>query len=145
MARVPIGSRKHRIVVCASKDIVESSDTVSIVRRGVFEGWAAIEMKRSSSFSREGFTIQQSSEYVTHYVTMNYRPDVDITNAAWLYEERRMSPPRWFKIIRYGELDERFWRFEVSLIEKSEDAPEPKAPRSEEEARFIPHDDGVEL
>ena len=145
MARVSIGSRKHRIVVCASRDNIESSDTVSIVRRGVFDGWAAIELKRSSSFSREGFSIQQGSEVVTHFVTMNYRPDVDITNAAWLYEERRVSPPRWFKIIRYGELDERFWRFEARLVEKSEDAPKPKAVLLEEGARFVPHDDGVDL
>lgn len=145
MARVSIGSRKHRIVVCASRDNIQSSDTVSIVRRGVFEGWAAIELKRSSSFSREGFSIQQGSEVVTHYVTMNYRPDVDITNAAWLYEERLSSPPRWFKIIRYGELDERSWRFEVRLVEKSDDAPKPKTHSPEEPARFVPYDDGVEL
>lgn len=145
MANVSVGSRKHRIVVCASRDNIESADTVSIVRRGVFEGWAAIELKRSSSFSREGFSIQQGSEIATHYVTMNYRPDVDITNAAWLYEERLVSPPRWFKIIRYGELDARYWRFEVRLVEKSEDAPRPKTKPAEEGARFVPIDDGVEL
>lgn len=145
MARVSIGSRKHRIVVCSARDVVETPDSVSISKIAVFQGWASVEMKKASTFSQTGFSVQQKEDLATHYVTMNYRPDVDITVAAWMYEERLQSPPRWYKILRYGELDERFWRFEVRLVEKSEDSPTPRSPADAEIPAFKTYDDGVEL
>lgn len=150
MAHVPIGSKKNRILVCSSADVVSNKSTMTLVRAGLFSGWAYIKPKKGSQFTRDGYTYGQKNEFVTHTITMNYRPDVDITTAAWLYEDRRLSLPRWFKVLNVMETDPREWVFEVRLTEKSETGAVPKenlaeAVEEEKTVGFEVYDDGVEL
>lgn len=69
-------------------------------------------------------------EQRTHYIIMRYRSDIEITTAAWLHEARLKSAPRWFKILNVMDENElgEYWKFEVRLMENSDEAIEPTAP-----------------
>lgn len=117
---VKIADLKHRLRLCSMKDIVVDAKEMRLVRKDVISGWAAIEPRKRSMFSAQGVAIQEEKNRVTHRITMRYRSDVDITSAAWLYEEFLKSPPRWFKILGDAQLsgDARFWLFDALLYER---------------------------
>lgn len=118
---------KHRLTVCSQSDVVVENKTIVLTRKGIYTGWAMITNRRAQAFSVEGASVLEPREQRTHYIVMRYRPDVIITTAAWLYEERRKSPPRWFKIINVSDENElgEYFRFEVRLMEAGDDLIEP--------------------
>lgn len=118
-----IADRNHRLTVCSMKDTVENGEMM-LGRNVAYSGWAKITPKRSSRFSKDGAAIQQSRDTKTHEICMNYRYDVDITAAAWLYEKFIKSPPRWFKILSVTRMDDE-WMFDCRLVEQGEDITPP--------------------
>jgi hypothetical protein len=59
-------------------------------------------------------------------VTILAQLRLDITSAAWVFEERRKSPPRWYKVLGYSEHGTRFIDIAVHLYEKSEQEQPPR-------------------
>lgn len=121
---------KHRLTVCSQADVVVENKTMVLSRKGIYTGWAMITNRRASAFSVEGQTVLEPREQRTHYIIMRYRSDIEITTAAWLHEARLKSAPRWFKILNVMDENElgEYWKFEVRLMENSDEAIEPTAP-----------------
>lgn len=125
---ITISDLKHRLVVCSMDDVIMSATgTYQLARKGIYTGWADITPKTPSTFAVNGFTVKESRDKPTHEITMRFRPDVEISSAAWLYEERRISAPRWFKITQVIEKDPWFC-FYCRLVERSDDATPPVEP-----------------
>lgn len=123
-ARYTIADFKHRLIVCSVDDVVTSPESISLVKKGMYAGNAVIEPKRSQTFAANGTTFQDKEQQVSHKIVMNYRHDVNISNAAWLYEQRRKSSPRWFKVIRVTE-DCDYFVLDCRLTERSDAAAQP--------------------
>ena len=120
-----IADKKHRVILCSAKTTAEES-IAEVQKFAILASWAAIEEKKASQYNREGVAIRDSVDAKTHEIYINYRPDLDISVAAWIYESRLKSPPRWFKVLKIGEMsDLRHWCIEVHLTEKSESSPVP--------------------
>lgn len=121
-AEPKIAKLKHRIALCTMKDVVVGQD-MHLSREAVTYTWAAIEhMTHLSSFiSRAGFAIHENAERGTHRITVRRGLDVEYSSAAWIYEQRLKSPPRWYKVL--GFVDECDWiMLECHLVEKSDTA-----------------------
>lgn len=137
MAKYSIADFKHRLVVCSVDDVVNAPDSISLVKKGMYAGNAVIETKRSQTFAANGTTFQDKQKQVSHRITMNYRPDVEISNAAWLYEERRLSAPRWFKVVAVREESGNdCFVFDCRLTERSDDAAPPSVAPDDETGLF---------
>ena len=111
-----IAKMRHRVHLCSQKDVVEDG-TLKLNRKGVLSMWAAIEAKSGSTFSTTGAAFGDSQNRRTHVIMTRYHRDLDITVMAWVYEERRKSAARWFKIIRWYEKDE-YFVFDCRLVEQ---------------------------
>lgn len=117
---------KHRVHVCRNEDVVVDGQLI-FQRRSLFEGWAMIDPRRTQTFGADGHSIYEERDRRTHFIRMRYNPDVEYSVAAWLYEERRKSPPRWFKILFSGDEYEtsQYWKFECRLMERGDDILQP--------------------
>ena len=60
----------------------------------------------------------------SHVVTIRKQTNVDITSAAWVYEERRISPPIWYKVLGFAERGN-FIEISDHLHERSEQTQKP--------------------
>lgn len=121
---------KHRVTVCSSADVVTRDGTLILTRTKAWDTWAKIEPHRGSMFSRDGYAIRESRDQPSHRITIRLRPSILISSAAWLYEARRVSAPRWFKILDVTEIGEaaRFWEFAARLTERSDEITAPAEP-----------------
>ena len=127
--KLQISDFKHRMVVCSMDDRIDGeANEYRLTRKGIYSGWAYLEAKKASTFAREGVTIGESLDVPTHTIYMNYRTDIEISSAAWLYEERRKSAPRWFKITQVIEGD-CYFEFRCRLVERSDTASMPQEPK----------------
>ena len=117
---------KHRLAVCRQEDVVVGSELV-YAKQQIYTGWAYIERRRAGTFSAQDQAVYAEKDQRTHFIRMRYRPDVLISTAAWLYEERLKSPPRWFKILFSGDEheDSRYFYFECKLMERGDDVISP--------------------
>lgn len=124
-----IAKLRHRLVLCSQKDVVDDG-TLHLKRAGVMSMWAAIEPKKASTFTPQGAASQENRSTRTHCITTRYHRDIDISNLAWLYEERRKSAPRWFKILSVVQTEKagsEYFMFDCRLVERSDNAPAPAA------------------
>lgn len=121
---------RHMVALCSEKDVVAGPASIEILRPPVFEARAAIEPKRGQTWSRLGVVAHDETERPSHEITIRFRPDVDITKAAWLYEERLQSGRRWFKILDHYDVGERarFWCLSCRLVERGVAVPGPTEP-----------------
>lgn len=121
---------KHRVTVCTSADVVTTDGALVLTRTKAWDTWAMIEPHRGSMFSREGYAIREGREQASHRIVIRLRPSVLISSAAWLYEARRISAPRWFKILDVKEIGEaaRFWEFTARETERSDEITAPADP-----------------
>lgn len=119
---------KHFVQVCSARDVVVDGH-LEFSQKFIYEGWAMIEPRRQQTYSPEGQTIFEEKDRRTHFIRMRYRPDVEITTSAWLYEKRRLSAPRWFKILFSGDEyeDGRYFKFDCRLMEAGDHIIEPTA------------------
>lgn len=119
-----IADRKHKLLVCRADDVVIDGAEIRLEKSGIYAGWAAIKAKKPSTYVPQGVTVGEPVDKPTHVITMNFRSDVEITSAAWLYEARLKSPPRWFKILSLVEGCD-YFEFHCRLTERSDIAPVP--------------------
>lgn len=116
-----ISELKHRVALCTMRDVVIDQE-MNLSREAITYTWAAIEhMTHLSSFiTREGYA-RENPERGTHRITVRAGLDLEYSTAAWVYEQRLRSPPRWYKVL--GFVDECDWvMLECHLVEKSDTA-----------------------
>jgi hypothetical protein len=108
-------------------DVVEKDSVISLSRAPVAEMWAKIyALPHLPSFiSPMGFAIKETANRVTHWITLRYKADLDFTSAAWVYERRLKSPPRWYKVVGYYD-NEPWIVLHAHLTEKSVEANPPR-------------------
>lgn len=106
VARYTIAQFKHRLAVCSAADVVEADGTMRLLRQDVYHCWARIVVSVGSLYGKNGDSIKQSGDTRTHRITVRFRRDIDFTQAAWFYEERLQSGPRWFKLLDMYEAEE---------------------------------------
>jgi hypothetical protein len=121
-----IAKLKYRVALCSMKDVVESDGTMSLTREGVTWTWAAITsaVNLPSFMGVSGYAVLESTSRMTHKIVTRALPHLDITSAAWIYEERGISAPRWYKFLGVAESD-CWWSFSVHLVEKSDNVQPP--------------------
>lgn len=126
---VSLSSLTHRVKLCSAKDAVVDGGTVTLARQDALTTWAAIKPKRGSFFV-DGVAAMEDREKVSHCITIRFRPDVQISSTAWVYEERRAAPPRWYKVLAIVDREEkgRWTELDVRLVESSDDLVKPEAP-----------------
>ena len=110
---------RHVVYLCRQDDVVEGTD-FKLRRESVLKMHAMIEPKRATQFSRHGAAMTKQDER-THIIKARYHPEIDVTAYAWIYEERRKSAPRWFKILQVSETEGKgspYFMFECRLTEK---------------------------
>ena len=121
-----IGKLNHRIALCSMRDVVEAGGEMALTRHEVARLWAYIEPTSylASFLSRSGYAIQESAMSPTHLITIRNLPNIEISSAAWVYEEKRQSAPRWYKVLGFTDMDN--WvRLTTHLVERSDRAQAP--------------------
>src|ERR1044072_9133081 len=113
---------KHRVHVCRNEDVV-ADGILKFQKVSLFQGRAMIDPRRTQTFSAEGHSVFEERDRRTHFIHMRYNPNVEYSTAAWIYEERAKSPPRWFKILFSGDEYEpsQYWKFDCRLMERGDD------------------------
>lgn len=123
--RISIAARKHRFHVCRQDDVVIDGGTFLVAREGLYVGWGALELKSGSFYGKNGAVVEESRNTVRGTIWMRYRPDVLISDGAWIYEERLQSAPRWFKILSVQEDIDGDFVFAVRPVERGDDVLSP--------------------
>lgn len=123
---VSIAKLTHRIKLCSERDATVDGGMPVLTRDDVLTVWAQIQPKRGSFFVN-GTVAMENRENPSHYITIRYRSDLQIRSTAWVYEERRASPPRWYKVLSVQDRDEngRWFQLEVRLVESADDITRP--------------------
>lgn len=124
-----IADFNHRIFICTSRVDVVGDSNIELQRAIVFDTWAHIQPKKRSTFSRDGYAVMDDANRVTHRITIPWRPDIDYSVSAWIYEELLMGSPKWFKIIgeamsedgQYSEIDALLYERSSSAVKPSDD------------------------
>lgn len=148
---VSIGDMKHRVTLCSADDIAENDGRIVIARRSVVTVWAKIEEDRGSFWSRQGFAVKEQRETPSHSIFIRYRAQFDITAHAWIFEDRKNAPARWWKVLEVQEIEDlgvykRFWKLRCRLVERSDTASAPQGPAEPKSpAAAAPLPNGVTL
>jgi hypothetical protein len=124
--------------MCRQQDVVVSADTMELVRTSVVWTWARIKSYYGvpAFMSQAGYAIIDPHNRATHAVTIRGGLEIDITATAWIYEKRRKSAPRWYKIL--GFTDPVGWiHMTARLIEKSDLALPPLSPLSPQQLNRV--------
>lgn len=142
-----IADFRWRVVICSMDDVVINSAEMRLIRKGIYEAWAYIAPKRASMFSKEGYAVKEKRDSPSHNIAIRYRADISFSTAAWIYEKRLKSPPRWFKILGYQNKDEgsEYYIFSARLVEQSDLAVEPAEGEEPKITGAYPLPDGVKL
>ena len=144
MKRTAINDLRHKVKLCSAKDVVSDGE-LRLRREGVAAVWASIRTVRPSYSAPSGMALSPSRDVPTHRIVMRARHDLIISSTAWVYEARRLSPPRWFKVlaIREDGRSDRMWEMDVRLVEAADDLVTPTpAPGA---ATATPLPEGVKL
>src|SRR5688572_30776472 len=91
----------RRVALCSQKDIVTGPDTMELRRTEVVWAWARIKTYFGvpAFIGQAGFNMMatKGSPVISHGITVRAGLGVLVTDTAYVYEEFRKSPPRWYK------------------------------------------------
>ena len=129
----------HRLALCAQRDVVADSATMELRRTGVVWTWGRIKSHYGLPvfMGQAGYSIMDPTTRPTHAITIRSGLGIQISDTAYVYEEFRRSPPRWYKVLGYSE-PERWTVLTCRLMEKSDYAITPQT-------ALAPHPSQVEL
>src|SRR6186713_2629852 len=132
-----ISDLRNRISLCTMRDVVEEGGVMMLARDNIATVWARVysQPHLPSFISQYGYAVQESAERPTHLITVRYKIDLDISSAAWVYEVRLKSPPRWYKILGFAERED-FITMHAHLVESSDLAPPPRNQLSAEPTKI---------
>ena len=137
MGGLTIAERKHRLTLFRADDLVISGASIVLKKEAIYKGWGKIEAKSPSTFSPQGPTVEERVDRHNHIISMNYRPDILVSSAAWIYEERLKSAPRLFKILSVIETRDLF-KFYCRITERGDNVISPVAPEERKPSAFDP-------
>jgi len=123
---IKISDLSSRVAVCSMKDVVEQNGQMELRRKEIATLWACVRPNTTSmSFmSPYGYATMETADRRTHFIYIRRKTYLDITTAAWIYEQRRVTPPLWYKVLGYYE--EGCWiTMPVHLQERSDLAQPP--------------------
>lgn len=112
------------------EDVVHENGVMTLTRRPVAWLWAAVtSTSRPSYQARSGYSVMENRDFwYTHRIVVRSESRVEVSAAAWVYEERMISSPRWYKVLGWQESDCSCWlTLECRLMERSPDV-QPPAP-----------------
>lgn len=117
----------HKVALCSMDDVVEKNGVMSLTRVDAFRCWARIDLITTSLFSKEGFSVGETKEKRSHRIVIRGRTDTLISSAAWVYQEKLISQPTWYKVLGTGDVhgDGRFTFLDVRVYEVSDNAAKP--------------------
>jgi len=117
----------HRIALCKQTDIVVNSSTMELRREEVVWTWARIRSHYGlpGFVGQSGYSIMDPVTKATHAISIRAGISVIITDTAYVYEEFRKSPPRWYKVLGWAETDD-FITLPVRMVERSDFALPPQ-------------------
>jgi hypothetical protein len=117
----------NRVALCSQKDVVLNSSTMELRRTQVVWAWARIKSHYGlPNFNgQSGYAIMDLVTKATHAITVREGLRVQISDTAYVYEERRKNPPRWYKVLGWSE-PVHFIVLTTRLIEKSDFALPPQ-------------------
>lgn len=120
---------RHRLVLCRQDDVISSEAGFQLRREEVKTVLASVTEKSGTPYTKSGHA--NSGDGRTHIIMIRYRPSLNLSEMAWLYEKRVKSSPRWFKVLSIGQTEESstpYWKINAKLVERSDDAPKPTNP-----------------
>lgn len=114
----------HRVAMCTQKDVVVNGSTVELRRESVVWTWARVKSHYGLPviMAQSGYSIFSSighNTIPTHAITIRAGIQLQISAMAFIYEEFRKSPPRWYKVLGYSETDD-YITMPVRMVEKSD-------------------------
>src|SRR5262245_59721101 len=130
---VKISDLNCRVVLCTMQDIVEQDGQMALRRQEVARIWASIKVSSISfasamSFmSAQGYASVDNPDRVTHKIVIRRQSYLDVTSAAWIYEERRITAPRWYKVLGFYYWEGNWIVIPVHLQERSDQAQPPQS------------------
>ena len=107
-----------------------------VERHGVLTVRAKIVEKQKYNKTSGGFVDDSVKQ--THEITIRYDPNVVLTNYSWIYEERRKSQPRWFKVLEQGITEGGGSKYRCLKCQLYEEADEAERPTSLDLAEPMP-------
>jgi hypothetical protein len=122
-----ISDFNHRVSLCTMLDVVDKDGVMQLTRKPIATCWAIIysQPHLPSFIAPFGYAVKELAERVTHLITIKAAVGVDFTSSAWLYEERRKSLPRWYKVLGFYDRDH--WiTLHCHLVERSVNVTPPK-------------------
>jgi len=92
---IKISDLSSRVAVCSMKDVVEQNGQMELRRKEIATLWACVRPNTTSmSFmSPYGYATMETADRRTHFIYIRRKTYLDITTAAWIYEQRRVTPP----------------------------------------------------
>jgi hypothetical protein len=113
----------HRLALCSQKDVVIDASTMELKRTGVVWCWGRVRSHYGLPMfmGQVGYTIIDPVNKPTHAITVRAGLSVLYTDTAYVYEEFRKSPPRWYKVLGFSEIAN-WTTLQTRLIEQSDQA-----------------------
>lgn len=135
-----VSELNRRIALCKMHDVVEKDGNMSLSREAVVWCWAAIRPSTNmhSFLAPNGINALEARDRETHRVIVRAALGVEVTSAAWVYEWRRKSSPRWYKFLGFTDLDPHWLVLTCHLVERSDNAASPQEPVSLDGMRAEP-------
>jgi head-tail adaptor len=135
---IKISDLSSRVAVCSMKDVVEQNGQMELRRKEIAKLWACIRPNTStmSFMSSYGYAVLEPADRKTHNIYIRRKTYLDITSAAWVYEQRRITAPLWYKVLGFYEED--CWIVMAThLQERSDQAQPPQGDLSPQPSKVL--------
>jgi head-tail adaptor len=106
--KIKISDLSHRVALCTMHDVIDKNGNMLLAREAVTWLWAQIDaaLNLPSFISPQGYAFHETQNaWASHRVIIRSASAVEATSAAWVYEQRRKSSPRWYKVLGFTESD----------------------------------------
>lgn len=142
--KIKISDLSHRVALCTMHDVVSERGNMLLIRKPVRYIWAQIDaaLNLPSFITAAGYAyLESKNAWGTHRVIIRAQSHVEAGAMAWVYEEKRKTSPRWYKVLGFTESDN--WTiFITHLVERSEQA---VAPAGADESLLVADQSSIAL
>lgn len=131
--KIKTSDLSHRVALCTMHDVVTEDGKMVFVRTPVQFIWAQVDaaLNLPIYMTGKGYSFRESQDaWYSHRVIIRSQSHIEASCMAWVYEEKRRTSPRWYKLLGFTESDN--WTLLIThLVERAEDMKpvEPPIPR----------------
>lgn len=123
----------HRVALCTMHDVVAKDGKMTFLRVPVQFIWAQVDaaLNLPVFMTAGGYSYKESQDaWYSHRVIIRSQSHIEASCMAWVYEEKRKTSPRWYKLLGFTESDN-YTLLITHLVERAEDMKpvEPPIPR----------------